>query len=338
MEITSRRDGFTVKILIFGAGVIGSVYGAKLKEAGHDVTVVARGQRLRDLSAHGILLEEFESGKTEATPVRVLDAMPTQEAFDLCVVSLQWTQVEDALPDLASNPHIPAFLFLHNTVFGFQPLIDALGKSRVLIGHANLGGERVGPTVHFLASQKMTLAELDGTVSPRLQAFAEAFQGAGFGVEFSGNPDAWKKYHMALGCPMVNAMYRAGSCNYQLSQDRESLDLFIDGFREAVDILQSLDISAEPRKMRLVARFPKFMLRALFRKVFALRIMDIGGARHARNAREEMAQLSQDFLTLADRADHPAPVLRKLHNYAIADTPSGSLRDGRTQETSPGHA
>ena len=33
------------KILVFGAGVLGSYYAAMLQEGGHEVTVVARGQR-----------------------------------------------------------------------------------------------------------------------------------------------------------------------------------------------------------------------------------------------------------------------------------------------------
>ena len=35
-----------MRILVFGAGVIGSLYGALLAEAGYDVSVYARGRRL----------------------------------------------------------------------------------------------------------------------------------------------------------------------------------------------------------------------------------------------------------------------------------------------------
>lgn len=44
-----------MRILIFGAGVIGSLYGALLAEAGHDVSVYARGRRLESLSQDGLL-------------------------------------------------------------------------------------------------------------------------------------------------------------------------------------------------------------------------------------------------------------------------------------------
>jgi ketopantoate reductase len=38
-----------VKVLIYGAGVIGTLYAGKLADAGHKATVVARGQRLGDI-------------------------------------------------------------------------------------------------------------------------------------------------------------------------------------------------------------------------------------------------------------------------------------------------
>ena len=38
-----------MRILIFGAGVIGSLYGALFAEAGYDVSVYARGRRLESL-------------------------------------------------------------------------------------------------------------------------------------------------------------------------------------------------------------------------------------------------------------------------------------------------
>jgi 2-dehydropantoate 2-reductase len=46
-----------VNILVFGAGVIGTVYASKLRQAGNSVTVLARGARLDDIRRHGPILE-----------------------------------------------------------------------------------------------------------------------------------------------------------------------------------------------------------------------------------------------------------------------------------------
>ncbi len=44
-------------ILVYGAGVIGSVYAARLQQAGYNVSLLARGQRAVSLRTHGIQLK-----------------------------------------------------------------------------------------------------------------------------------------------------------------------------------------------------------------------------------------------------------------------------------------
>ena len=47
-----------MRILIYGAGVIGSLYAVLLKEAGYDTTIYARGHRLEALQNQGLLYNQ----------------------------------------------------------------------------------------------------------------------------------------------------------------------------------------------------------------------------------------------------------------------------------------
>ena len=38
-----------MKILIYGTGVLGSLYAARIKESGQDISILARGKRLSDI-------------------------------------------------------------------------------------------------------------------------------------------------------------------------------------------------------------------------------------------------------------------------------------------------
>jgi ketopantoate reductase len=42
------------KILVFGAGPLGSILAARLHQGGQDVSLLARGQRLTGLRSHGV--------------------------------------------------------------------------------------------------------------------------------------------------------------------------------------------------------------------------------------------------------------------------------------------
>lgn len=52
-----------MNILVYGAGVIGSVYAALLQESGCNVVLLARGPRADALRLHGLHLEDAASGK-----------------------------------------------------------------------------------------------------------------------------------------------------------------------------------------------------------------------------------------------------------------------------------
>lgn len=47
-----------MKILIYGAGVIGSIFAFKLSKSNNDVTVLARNQRLKDIQEKGLVLQK----------------------------------------------------------------------------------------------------------------------------------------------------------------------------------------------------------------------------------------------------------------------------------------
>ena len=77
-----------MRILIYGAGVIGSLYGALLAEAGFDVSVYARGKRLEVLSREG--LRYRYKGKTLTAPVTVLSEIAPDEMFQLHEQFYNW--------------------------------------------------------------------------------------------------------------------------------------------------------------------------------------------------------------------------------------------------------
>jgi 2-dehydropantoate 2-reductase len=75
--------------LFYGAGVIGSVYAARLKESGQDVSILARGDRLTSIREQGIVLEDVLSGKRTNTSLNVVDRLAPEDSYDLVVVCVR---------------------------------------------------------------------------------------------------------------------------------------------------------------------------------------------------------------------------------------------------------
>ena len=62
-----------MKLLVYGAGVTGSLFSVRLHEAGHDVSLLARGERLAALRRHGVQLAEGDGPAVRRVPVPVVE-------------------------------------------------------------------------------------------------------------------------------------------------------------------------------------------------------------------------------------------------------------------------
>lgn len=82
-----------MRILIYGAGVIGSIFAGKLFHSRNDITVLARGNRLDEINNNGIVLVNPNNGKEEKTDVKVIDMLLPDDTYDYILVVMKRTFV-----------------------------------------------------------------------------------------------------------------------------------------------------------------------------------------------------------------------------------------------------
>ena len=321
-----------MKILFYGAGVIGSLYAARCKESGQEVSILARGQRLADIRQHGIVLEDVNIGNETSTRVNVVERLDPEDAYDLVVVMMPKNHVPEILPILAANCNTPNVLFMVNNAAGPDEMINALGRERVLLGFPGAGGTRKGHVVRYRVvsarQQPTTFGELDGSTTARLEQIVNVFKGAGFPVAINSQMDAWLKTHVAEVNPMANALFMAGGDNYRLARTRDAIVLMIRAIREGYSVLGKLNIPIVPAKHKLLKWIPEPVLVALMRHIFKSKQMaDLIG--HAHAARNEMKQIDGEFKVLAQSTSVPTPAMNRLHTYNDQDVKP--VADGSAQ-------
>ena len=204
------------KILIFGAGAIGSVYAGKLALAGHSVSVLARNERLKELELTGLLLSE--NGKnTVKTNVTVIAELKPDDIYDYIFVTLRNDHVKGALQLLGKNQS-KNFVFMVNTSSGYSDWIGALGLERVIPAFPGAGGKiEKGIVCYSLTSrfvQPTTLGEIGGKATPRINELEKILRAAGFPTSISKKIDSWQKTHVAMVCPLAYGIYIDGGNNY----------------------------------------------------------------------------------------------------------------------------
>ena len=315
-----------MKILVYGAGVLGSITAVQLHRGGHDVSLLARGQRLADLREHGVVLLDDLSGRQQVHQVKLVEALTPDDAYDLVLVVMRKNQVADILPILAANQHTPTVAFLGNNASGPDTYVQALGRERVLMGFIGAGGAREGYVVHHFRGTydhpaSLIIGEVDGQTTPRLQAVVTAFEESGFLVNTSPNIDAWLKSHVALISPAADAILLAGGSNYRLAHTRDGLVLMVRAVRESFAALRALHIPVLPRKLDLLVRLPEPLLVLMFARLLNSHTAEIAMARHANAGRDEMKALSDELHALVVRSGVPTPNLDRLKEYLNPATP-----------------
>ncbi len=171
-----------MKILFFGAGVIGTTYAWQLQEAGFDVTLLVRKLRMVRYAHSGVAItySDMREGKSDYgnTVLRpnVIDSLDAKQGFDLIVVSVRSNQWQDAIPYVARHSGNAHVLFLGNMWDEIALVEKHFPKGRCFFGYPAMvmgGPIENGISTYLFGNEHTVLGELDGSESERIKQFSE---------------------------------------------------------------------------------------------------------------------------------------------------------------------
>jgi 2-dehydropantoate 2-reductase len=253
-----------MKLLVYGAGVLGSLFAARLHEAGHDVSLLARGERLAVLRRHGVRLAEEDSPVVRRVPVPVVEH--PAGGYDLIAVLVRAHQVDAVLESLAGVEG--DVVFLHNWAAGPAPLGAVIGRERVLLGFLTAGGTMDGDVVRHRATTLMTrllpmpIGEPDGRATPRLDRIVRMLRAAGINAKAEPRMDAWLTTHAAFEVPLGQAVHAAGG-PAALADDPDAVRAMLGRMRQNLAALPGPPV---PRGFGVLRTLPEGLLVAVLRR------------------------------------------------------------------------
>jgi len=255
-----------MKIVMMGSGGVGGYYGARLQQAGHEVAFVARGAHADAMRKNGLRIRS-ELGDAQLS-VRVLEDPAQAGAADLVVIAVKLWDTEDAARAVARVPRA-AVVSLQNGVDKDEVLAGALGRDRVLGGVTHIGAVIAEPGVIAQTGklQRITLGELDGSSTPRLQAMADAFRSAG--VETVVSDDirrvTWEKFVFLSALSGLTALTRKPIGEVRANPATRSL--LLEALREAVAVARAegagLDDAFAQKLLQTIDSLPAGMLSSM---------------------------------------------------------------------------
>jgi ketopantoate reductase len=210
-----------MKILIYGAGVIGTTYGWQLAQAGQDVTLLVRPGKSA-LVAGGIPIHCRDERSKPAQQVettfqpKVVEAFSPQDGFDLIVVCVKSNQVAGTLAALAECAGKADILFFQNNWWGEEKMRAILRPGSYFFGFSRIvGGWRKGLAVESIIfdapGMSTMLGEADGRASARVTAVQGILQAARLKPELHRDILGWLQFHYVEYLGATGAILEAGS-------------------------------------------------------------------------------------------------------------------------------
>jgi 2-dehydropantoate 2-reductase len=296
-----------VKVLIVGAGVIGTVYGAQLAAAGATVGVLSHGPRTDQVAAAGLTARDVLRGtQVDARAAVVPDA---SGEFDIVLVAVRREQLASACTSLAGLAGTPAIVFLGNNPGG-RKYLPANLPGDVYLGFPGVGGTMASGLAEYVRIRQQPTILPDAPDS-RLDALAAALSSGGLAVRRVRDTDGWLAYHAAFVACVGAALYRCGTDPARLAADRVTLTLMCRAITEAFASLRASGTRGVPRNLA-VLHSP--LLRPVAVRYWAATMRSPMGelcfAAHCRHAETEMRGLGRDVAAHATRSPALAELLR----------------------------
>lgn len=309
--------GINLKILIYGAGVIGSVFAGKLALARNDITVLARGKRFEELKNDGIVLVNHKTQGVDQVNVNIIDTLLPNAQYDYIIVTMQRTQVDNILFILSQNSS-KNIVFVVNTASGYDEWITAVGKDRLMIGFPAAGGERKEGKVHYFigkgiqrAFQTTTFGEYSGEKTRRIETLIKLFNQAKIPSVFCKDIDAWQKTHVALVTNIANALYGFDCDNFRLGRSYKDVKQMIKGIQEGRQVLRKNGVNPTPQKL-LWLDLPASVVAISFSIFMRTALAETTMAKHCVVAKSEMLLLQQEFDELIVKSNIDTPAIDDL--------------------------
>lgn len=299
--VTESRPSF----VIMGSGGVGGYFGARLAQAGFDVSFIARGAHLHAIRNTGLRIEGPEECFTISAHATENPADLNPPDFVLFAVKLWDTEPAGAALQACLGQD-SAVLSLQNGVESEDVLCALLGPQRILGGVAEISAAIAEPGLIRRVSPfaRVRLGELDHQRSPRSIRLALALGAAGIEVDHAQDIVAaiWNKFLFLVGLSALTALTRQPIG--RIREDPDTRGLFEQIMREVLTIARAKGISLPEdtiaERMQFADNLP-----AEFMASMALDLK--------RGSRLELDWLSGAVVRLGKELDLPTPANRFVY-------------------------
>ena len=299
-----------MKLLVFGAGVLGCNLARNLFRAGKNVTLLARGKCGEEIEKNGLRIRDKFPPHTTVNRIPVVSSLEPGGRYEAIFVVLRYTQLPSILDTLRANK-TKTIIFVGNNVRAAE-LAAQLPEKHVLFAFTSAAGHRESERVASADLRKITIGPLRD--APSAEKLVERlFKKTKYKITYEPNMGDYLLCHAAFVLPAAFACYKTDGDLKKLKGNTAYLNRIIDanieGYRTirsaGHEILPKSDSDFEGEAYRKTClRFFKLICPTFLGKVCV--------SDHAMNAIDEMSALNRDLKAFFDEVGAEYPVCQSL--------------------------
>lgn len=299
-----------MRILVFGAGVLGCNLARNLLRGGKDVTLLARGSWAEEIQQNGLRIKDKFSPRVSVSRIPVVTELKADDVYDVIFVVMRYTQIDSVIDVLRVN-QTKNIVFVGNNVRA-EALAALLPEKNVMFAFALSAGHRERDRVASIDLKKITIGQLTGSPSNK-QLIGRLFDGTKYKVIYEPNIGDYLLCHAAFVIPAAFACYKTDGNLKKLKGNTAYLNRLIDANVEGYRAIENAGHEILPKadKDFESAAYRKTCLR-FFKLMCATSLGKICASDHAMNAVDEMSALNRDLKRFFDENGAEYPVWQEL--------------------------
>jgi 2-dehydropantoate 2-reductase len=268
-----------MQIAIVGTGAIGSTFAVRLSNAGHAVTVIARGARLEQLQRdNGVITRTGER-----VVVHVSAELDTTTVWDLVLVTVRAPQVDTVLPAIQASA-AKTVMFMFNTFEPLDRLRNAVGAARFAFGFPAIVAHLRDGKLHY---QIATRGQITTVTNP---AWAALFTQSGILTVVHEDMHSWLRTHAAFVTPLLSMSALVHSRGAAVSW--HEANKFARALSEGFGVVRQLGNTITPDAMNRLSRLPTSLVALLCWTISRTKMARELGAQGAGEARMLIDQMT----------------------------------------------
>lgn len=302
-----------MRILVYGAGVLGCNLANNLYHAKKDVTLLARGAWAKQLQQNGLHIKKTLHLRESVSRIPVITQLAPNDCYDVIFVVVRYTQLDGVMEAIRANG-TKNIVLVGNNVRSTHYAALLPGKN-VMFAFALSAGHREPERVVSLDLKKITIGQLKDVPSNEA-LIGRIFESTGYRVVYEPNMEDYLLCHAAFILPAAFACYHTDGNLRKLKGDtaylNRLLDANIEGYR-AIERAGHAILPASDQDYESAA-YRKTCLR--FFQLMCTGLGKICASDHAMNAIDEMSALNRDIKAFFDETGAGYLVWRTLERDA----------------------